>query len=141
MDTINLKQNHTMSIPQTETLKPKKNWGWAIAKTVVFLIVLAIAVFGVYKTFFTDPALEKLEADYKQASIDLDREVREDFEIIELAKKSQKEVEEAANDKCNKYVNILGYKKSKGLPTEEDTGDCAFASDVLNKTVSEKLGF
>jgi hypothetical protein len=24
MDTINLKQNHTMSIPQTETLKPKR---------------------------------------------------------------------------------------------------------------------
>jgi hypothetical protein len=119
MDTINLKQNHSMSIPQVESLKPKKRYGWIITKIVVFLLILTIAVYGAFKVFLTDMALEKLEADLATATMELNKAVDDRAETARKLEHDQKVVEQKSDNKCKKWLAMKSYKDSKGMPVDE----------------------
>lgn len=121
--------------PQSAPKKILKKIAWFAFKYLTLAIILAtVGVLG-YKAAFTNVVLEGLEADFKQSSIALDTAVENYAEIKKLMEKSKKELETAADDKCNKYSTLNGYKEYKGLSTD-GVDVCAITNELkaeLNK--------
>lgn len=118
-----------------ELQKTKKNWAWIIAKTIISLIVLAIAIFGMYRNLLVDTALEKLEADLAQSSAALNKAIDERNTAAKTLEQKQAELVEKADDDCKKWQAARSYKISHNLPFDEELDKCIANEATKSSTV------
>lgn len=137
-----MNHEHTLDLTEKVAMRAekapnKKSIKWVIIKYLFLILILVVAIFGIYKIFFTDLALERLEADLAIATVELNKAVDDRIVSAKKLTHDQKVVEQKADSKCKAWLTIKSYKDSKGMPAEEND---MCASTELTKT-PVALGF
>jgi hypothetical protein len=124
-----MNQSHTLDLTEKVAMRAekapnKKSIKWVIIKYLFLILILVVAIFGIYKIFFTDLALERLEADLAASNktlaeaVDQRNRTRSKLEVQEIT------VQEEVDNNCKKWLVIKNYKDSKGLPYDKENNQC-----------------